>query len=121
LAVSTICATIRSTFFSIDHFVGLGFPHCQWHTHHVGSTYNCNNTTFILHATVQALQKFSMSYCQYVSNHWIFNFTPNELCAKYSALAPLLPTQVFLWGLSLVTQFVDALSQDLQDLLLAAF
>jgi hypothetical protein len=59
-----------------------------------------------------------MSYCNPSNGHWL-NLTPDELYAEYSALTPLLPTNVTLWGMNLVTQFHDALSPDLQEVLLA--
>jgi hypothetical protein len=71
-----------------------------------------------LHATVQALKKHAMTSRHPVSGHWI-NLTPDELYAAYAELTPLLPNKVSLWGLNLVTQFHDALSPDLQDLLMA--
>jgi hypothetical protein len=67
-----------------------------------------------LHATLQALKKPAMSYRHSTSGHWI-NLTPDELFAAYTDLTPLLPTQISLWGLNLVTQFFDALSSDLQE------
>jgi hypothetical protein len=69
-----------------------------------------------LHATIQALKRPSMSYRHHSSGHWI-NLTPNELFAEYAELTPLLPSNVSLWGLNLVTQFLDALSFDLQEAL----
>jgi hypothetical protein len=50
------------------------------------------------------------------SSHWI-NLTPDELHAECSDLTPLLPSNVLLWGLNLVTQFFDALTPDSQDML----
>ena len=76
------------------------------------------NDAASLHATVQALKKLSMSYRNPANGHWL-NLTPDELYAEYSALTPLLPARVSLWGMNLVSQFHDALSPDLQDLLLA--
>jgi hypothetical protein len=69
-----------------------------------------------LHATVQAIKKLGMTSRHPQSSHWI-NLTPDELYAEYSDLTPLLPSNVSLWGLNLVTQFFDALTQDLQDML----
>ncbi len=57
-----------------------------------------------------------MLYRHHSSGHWI-NLTPNELFAEYAELTPLLPSNVSLWGLNLVTQFLDALSFDLQEAL----
>jgi hypothetical protein len=67
-----------------------------------------------LHATIQALKKPSMSFRNPVSGHWT-NLSPDELFAAYADLTPLLPNNVSLWGLNLVTQFFDALSLDLQE------
>ncbi len=69
-----------------------------------------------LHATIQALKRPSMAYRHPSSGHWI-NLTPDELFAEYAELTPLLPNNVSLWGLNLVTQFLDALSIDLQEAL----
>ena len=71
-----------------------------------------------LHATVQSLKKYSMSFRNPTSGQWT-NLTPDELFAEYANLTPLLPPDVSLWGLNLVTQFHDALSLDLQELLMA--
>jgi hypothetical protein len=76
------------------------------------------NDSMSLHATVQSLKKLSMSHRNSASGQWT-NLTPDELFAEYSALTPLLPNRVALWGLNLVTQFHDALSSDLQEMLLA--
>jgi hypothetical protein len=69
-----------------------------------------------LHATIQALKRPSMAYRNPSSGHWI-NLTPDELFAEYAELTPLLPNNVSLWGLNLVTQFLNALSLDLQEAL----
>jgi hypothetical protein len=71
-----------------------------------------------LHATVQSLKKYSMSFRNPTSGQWT-NRTPDELFAEYANLTPLLPPDVSLWGLNLVTQFHDALFSDLQELLIA--
>jgi hypothetical protein len=70
-----------------------------------------------LHATVQALKRHAMTSRNPVSGHWI-NLTLDELYAAYAELTPLLPNKVPLWGLNLVTQFHDALSAELQELLM---
>jgi hypothetical protein len=57
-----------------------------------------------------------MAYRHHSSGHWV-NLTPDELFAEYAELTPLLPNNVSLWGLNLVTQFLDALSLDLQEAL----
>jgi hypothetical protein len=59
-----------------------------------------------------------MSFCNPTSGQWT-NLTPDEFFAEYSNLTSLLPPDVSLWGLNLVTQFHDALSSDLQELLMA--
>jgi hypothetical protein len=59
-----------------------------------------------------------MSFRDPTSGQWT-NLTPDELFAEYANLTPLLPTNVSLWGLNLVTQFHDVLSSDLQELLMA--
>ena len=59
-----------------------------------------------------------MSFCNPTSGQWT-NLTPDELFAEHANLTPLLPPDVYLWGLNLVTQFHDALSSDLQELLMA--
>jgi hypothetical protein len=69
-----------------------------------------------LHATILALKRPSMSYRHPTSGHWL-HLTPNKLFAAYADLTPLLPNKVSLWGLNLVTQFLDALSPDLQEAL----
>jgi hypothetical protein len=69
-----------------------------------------------LHATIQALKRPSMSYRHHSSGQWV-NLTPDELFSEYAELTPLLPDNVSLWGLNLVTQFLDALSLDLQEAL----
>ncbi len=69
-----------------------------------------------LHATVQAIKKLHMTSRHPQSSHWV-NLTPDELHEAYSDLTPLLPSKVSLWGLNLVTQFFDALTADLQDML----
>ena len=69
-----------------------------------------------LHATIHALKRPSMSYRNPTSGHWI-NLTPDELFAAYAELTPLLPNNVSLWGLNLVTQYHDALSHDIQEAL----
>jgi hypothetical protein len=74
------------------------------------------NDSLSLHATVQTLKKFNMSTRNPSTGHWT-NISPDEVFAEYSALTPLLPTQVSLWGLNLVTQYHDALSPDLQELI----
>jgi hypothetical protein len=55
------------------------------------------NDSASLYATLQALKKPSMSYRHPTSGHWI-NLTPDELCAAYNDLTPLLPSKVSLWG-----------------------
>jgi len=46
------------------------------------------------------------------------NLTPDELFDEYAAsLTPLLPPNVSLWGLNLVSQYHDALSLELQEVL----
>ncbi len=69
-----------------------------------------------LHATIQALKRPAMSYRHAITGHWI-NLTPDELFVMYADLTPLLPSTVSLWGLNLVSQFMDALSHDLQEAL----
>jgi hypothetical protein len=76
------------------------------------------NDSASLQATVHALKKLAMSSRHPTSGQWI-NLTPDDLFAEYSVLTPLLPTNVSLWGLNLVTQFHDGLSPDLQDLIVA--
>jgi hypothetical protein len=51
------------------------------------------------------------------TGHWL-NLSPDELYSAYSNLTPLLPPRVSLWGFNLVTQFHDALSFELQELIL---
>jgi hypothetical protein len=50
------------------------------------------------------------------SGAWV-NLHPNEVFAACSNLIPLLPFNVSVWGLNLVTQYFDALSGELQDAL----
>jgi len=69
-----------------------------------------------LHATIQALKRPAMSYRHAVTGHWV-NLTPDELFVLYADLTPLLPSKVSLWGLNLVSQFMDALSHELQEAL----
>jgi hypothetical protein len=69
-----------------------------------------------LHATIQALKRPAMSYRHDNTGHWI-NLTPDELFVLYADLTPLLPSKVSLWGLNLVSQFMDALSHELQEAL----
>jgi hypothetical protein len=76
-----------------------------------------HNDAASLHVTVQALKRHAMTSRNPVSGHWI-NLTPDELYAAYAELTPLLPNKVSLWGLNLVTQFHDALSAELQELLM---
>jgi hypothetical protein len=52
------------------------------------------------------------------SGHWV-NLPPGNLFAEYSALTPLLPNNVQLWVLNLVTKFHDGLSPNLRDMILA--
>ena len=66
--------------------------------------------------TVQTLKKLSMSFRNPNSVHWT-NLTPDELFDEYSNLTPLLPPDVSLWGLNLVSQYHDALSLELQEVL----
>ena len=75
------------------------------------------NDAASLHATVQALKKLSMSSRHPTSGSWI-NLSPDELFAEYNILTPLLPADVSLWGLNLVSQYHDSLSADLQELIL---
>jgi hypothetical protein len=70
-----------------------------------------------LSATIESLEKLAMS-SRAALGHWS-NLTPYELFAEYSALTPLLPATVSLWGLNLVTQYHDGLTTNLQDLILA--
>jgi hypothetical protein len=63
-----------------------------------------------LHATIQALYRHT------ITGHWV-NLTPGELFVLYADLTPLLPSKVSLWGLNLVSQFMDALSHELQEAL----
>jgi hypothetical protein len=83
---------------------------------YVGTTNR--NDAASLNATNKALKQLFTSSCNPSNGQWL-NLTPNELYAKYSTLTPLLPVRVSLWGMNLVTQFHDALSPDLQELLLA--
>jgi hypothetical protein len=76
------------------------------------------NNAASLHATIQAIKKLAMSYRNPVSGHLV-NLTPDDVFAKFSALTPLLPNSVQLWGLNLVTQFHDGLSPALEDIILA--
>jgi hypothetical protein len=52
-------------------------------------------------------------------NFWpLDSFDPDRLFSAYADLTPLLPKQFSpFWGLNLVTQFLDALSPDLQEAL----
>ena len=59
-----------------------------------------------------------MSFRNPTSGHWI-NLTPDELFDEYANLTPLLPLNVSLWGLNLVSKFHDALSPELQEMLSA--
>jgi hypothetical protein len=83
-------------------------------TDYVG-TKDCNNASS-LHATVQALKKLAISYRNPQTGTWT-NLTPDELFASYSTLIPLLPARVHLWGLSLVNQYHNSLSANIQDLI----
>ena len=69
-----------------------------------------------LHATIKALKRPAMSHRHPSAGHWI-NLTPDDLFVIYADLTPLLPSNVSLWGLNLVSQFMDALSPDLQEAL----
>ena len=83
-----------------------------YHSDYVGTT-NCDDAAS-LHATAQTLEKFSMSFRNPTSGHWT-NLTPDELFDEYAKLTPLLPPNVSLWGLNLVSQYDDALSPELQE------
>ena len=73
--------------------------------------------TASLHATVQTLKKLSLSFRNPTSDHWT-NLTPDELYDEYANLTPLLSPNVSLcWGLNLVSQYHDALSLELQEVL----
>jgi len=85
-----------------------------YHSDYV-STANCDDAAS-RHATVQTLKKFSMSFRNPTSGHWT-NLPPDELFDVYSNLTPLLPPNVSLWGLNLVSQYYNALSLDLQEVL----
>jgi hypothetical protein len=50
------------------------------------------------------------------SGAWV-NLHPDEVFAACSNLIPLLPFNVSVWGLNLVTQYFDALSGELRDAL----
>jgi hypothetical protein len=69
-----------------------------------------------LQATVSAIKKLAMSSRNPSSGAWV-NLHPDEVFAAYSNLIPLLPFQVSVWGLNLVTQYFDSLSVELQDAL----
>jgi hypothetical protein len=69
-----------------------------------------------LHATVQTLKKLSTSFRNPTSGHWT-NLTPDKLYYEYSNLPPLLLPNVSFWGLNLVSQYHDALSVELQEVL----
>jgi hypothetical protein len=73
------------------------------------------NDAASLRATIIALKKLRMS-TRLNSGQWI-NLTPDDLFAAYSALTPLLPADVSLWGCNLITQYHDSLIPDLQDLI----
>jgi hypothetical protein len=73
--------------------------------------------TASLYATIFALKKLVM-VSRGPSGNWI-NLTPDELFHAYSALTPMLPNDVSLWGLNLVAQFRDALSYELQEAITA--
>jgi hypothetical protein len=74
------------------------------------------NDAASLQATVAALKKLSMSSRHPTSGAWV-TMQPDEVFAAYSNLIPLLPSNVSVWGLNLVTQFFDSLSLELQDAL----
>ena len=77
-----------------------------YHFNYVGTANHDDAAS--LHATVQILKKFAMSFRNPASDQWI-NLIPDELFDEYANLAPLLPPKnVSLWGLNLVTQFHDA-------------
>jgi hypothetical protein len=69
-----------------------------------------------LQATISALKKITMNSRNSSSGAWV-NLHPDEVFAAYSNLIPLLPFNVSVWGLNLVTQYFDALSGELQDAL----
>jgi hypothetical protein len=71
-----------------------------------------------LHATFQVIKKLAMTTRYPANDQWI-NVFPGELCSACSELTPLLPHKVSLWGLNLVAQFHDAISFDLQELILS--
>jgi hypothetical protein len=65
-----------------------------------------------LQATVSSIKKIAMSSRHPTSGAWV-NMQPEEVFAACSDLIPLLPSQVSVWGLNLVTQHFDSLSMEL--------
>ena len=109
---STSASTVIHTFIDQCKFQVFLLP--IYRSNYVG-TANHNDATS-LHTTVQTLKKFSLPFRNPTSDHWI-NLTPDELFDEYANLTPLLPPNVSLWGLNLVSQYHDALSPELQEVL----
>jgi hypothetical protein len=84
-----------------------------YHSNYV-DTANRDDAASSLRATVQTLKKFAMSFRNPTSGRWT-NLTSDELFDLYSNLTPLLPPNVSLWGLNLVSQYYNALSLELQE------
>lgn len=74
------------------------------------------NDAMSLAHIVKALKKLAMSSRNPSNRAWT-NLSPDKLFAKYSSLTPMLPNNVLLWGLNLVSQFHDGLLSEIQDLL----
>jgi hypothetical protein len=83
-------------------------------TDYVG-TVDRNDATSLL-ATVKSIKELKMARRDPASGKWI-HCTPDDLYAQYSLLTPLFPSGISLWGFNLATQFLDALSSDVYDLL----
>jgi hypothetical protein len=107
---SSILATIR-TF--VDQAKFLVFVPI-FRTDYVG-TADRNDAAALSH-TIKALKKLAMSSRNPTNGSWA-NISPDELFAEYSALTPMLPANVSLWGLNLASQYHDGLSNEIQDLL----
>jgi hypothetical protein len=122
LLLSSSCSNYPVNSLSVRSTINSFADQCKFHlfvpifrTGYVGTA--DRNDSASLQATVQALKKLAMSSWHPTPGHWL-NITPDNLFANYSDLTPLLPANISLWGLNLVTQYHNGLSTDLQDLIL---
>ena len=74
------------------------------------------NDAMSLSHIIKAIKRLAMATRNPTNGAWT-NLSPDELFAEYSALTPMLPANVALWGLNLVSQFHDGLSPEIQELL----